>query len=310
MDVRGLPPGARGLRLGETPRISVVVASRGERAQLDTCLAALLPQCIRLEAEVIVSRSGALGTLEGAYPGVSFVDAPAGASWPTLRAAGMAVAEGDVVALTEDHCVPGRDWLEEIVSAQRSGADVAGGAMENGRRERAIDWAAYFAEYGVYLSATPASEPPHITAANVAYGRSVVEDVIAAAREGHWENVAHDRLAARGRTVAFLRTAAVYENQSHRFADFCRDRYGHGRDYACARLGEEGVRRRWLYLLGTPLLPFVLARRIASAAGPERRRPFLRALPFTLLFLGAWAAGEAVGYARGPSPNRPADAGR
>jgi hypothetical protein len=171
--------------------------------------------------------------------------------------------------------------------------------MENARRDRAIDWAAYFAEYGTYISEAAAGEAQQLTSANVAYGRSVVGDVVAAAREGHWENVAHDRLAAQGRTVAFLTTAAVYQNASHRFPDFCRDRFAHGRDYAVKRLAEGGSGRRWLYLAGTPLLPFLLTGRVAKAAGRSRLGAFVRALPLTLLFLSAWSAGEAAGYLRG-----------
>ncbi len=209
--------------------MSVVVASSGDRTLLDACLTALLPQCAALDAELIVARPGPLQDLEAAYPTVAFVGAPPGASVPALRAAAMATAEGDVVALTEDHCVPAADWLGLIVAAQRSGADVVGGPMENGRPERTLDWAAYFAEYGTYLAPPPSGGPPAVTAANVAYGRSVVDDVIAAARDGNWENVAHDRLSARGRAVAFLATAAVFENQRHRFGAFCRDRFVHGR---------------------------------------------------------------------------------
>jgi hypothetical protein len=278
----------------------VVVASRQERALLEACLASLLPQCSAHQAELIVARAGTVVALEAAYPSVTFVEAPAGVALPALRAAGMAVADGDVVALTEDHCVVAPDWLGQMLAAQAAGADVVGGVMENSRRDRAIDWAAYFAEYGTYISAAPAGDLQQVTAANVAYGRSVVGDVIAAAREGHWEKVAHDRLFARGRTVAFLATAAVYQNRSHRFADFCRDRFAHGRDYAMERLAEEGTGRRWFYLIGAPLLPFLLTGRIARAAGRRQLGPFVRALPYTFLFLAAWSAGEAAGYLRGP----------
>lgn len=304
-----MPPGARGPRLGDSPRLSVVVASRQERKVLDACLASLLPQCAAHGAELIVARGGTIGEIETAYPSVIFVEAPEGAALPALRAAGMAVADGDVVALTEDHCVASPDWLAQMLMAHRAGADVVGGAMENARGERALDWAAYFAEYGSYINPADAGAPQHVTAANVAYGRTVLGDVIAAAREGHWEKVAHDRLAARGRAVAFLRTAAVYENISHRFGDFCRDRFAHGRDYAAERLMEEGAGRRWLYLAGAPLLPFVLTGRVARAAGRRRLGPFIRALPLTFLFLGAWSAGEASGYLRGAPSADPAGRG-
>ena len=79
------------------------------------------------------------------------------------------------------------------------------------------------------------------------------------------------------------------------------DRFEHGRDYARRRLAEEPFTNRWLMLLASPILPFLLTTRVARAAGPTRWATFLRALPATLAFLTAWSAGEAVGYLLGPA---------
>ena len=138
----------------------MVVAARGDRALLDPCLAALLPQCAEHGAELVVAHAGALGDLESAYPAVRFVSAAPGTQLPALRAAGMAATDGDVVVLTEDHCVAAPDWLGLIVAAQRSGVDVVGGPMENARPQRSLDWAAYLAEYGTYLAGPPSGAPP------------------------------------------------------------------------------------------------------------------------------------------------------
>ncbi len=146
---------------------------------------------------------------------------------------------------------------------------------------------------------TPAT-PQHVTAANVAYGR-----------DGGWRR---DRGGTRGTlgeggarpsrgagqgASRSLRRPRSTRTSATGFGDFCRDRFAHGRDYAAERLTEEGAGRRWLYLAGAPLLPFVLTGRVARAAGRRRLGPFIRALPFTFLFLGAWSAGEAAGYLRG-----------
>jgi len=115
-----LPPGARGPRLGEAPTISVVVASYRDRHSLDACLDALIPQCRLGEAEVVVARAAAPGQLQEltrAYPTVRFVAAPCDATIPELRAAGMAEAEGDIVALVEDHRIVPPDWLTVLAHA-------------------------------------------------------------------------------------------------------------------------------------------------------------------------------------------------
>lgn len=305
-------PGGRAIRLGEGPSLSVVVASFRERPLVDACLASLLPQCRALGAETIVARACSdpveIAEMEAAYPSVRFVRAPADATIPQLRAAGMAAAGGDIVALTEDHCVVAPDWVPQLLRAHAGDADIVGGSMDNAQRRRAVDWAAYFAEYGFFAErAEQPGQRPMLTGANVAYSRRVVDDVVAWAREGEWENVAHDRLWARGSTLQFLRTAAVYQNRSHRFLDFCRDRFVHGLDYARRRLVGEGGLRRWLYLPGTAVLPLLLTMRVGRAIGSDQRGPFLRALPLTFAFLAAWSAGEAVGYWLGASGPRTGD---
>lgn len=299
----GLPPGARGVRLSEAPTISVVVASCREEGLLESCLNSLIPQCEQHGADLIVARSALLHEiqlLELRFPGVRFVRVDAGESIPRLRAAGMAVAGGDIVALTEDHCMAADDWLAQMIHGHSQGRDVVGGAMDNAQWHRAIDWAAFFAEYGLFAEGGKPGTQPLLTGANVAYSRRVIDEVIAWARQGEWENVAHDRLHARGSTMHFLSTAAIYQNKSYGFWSFCVDRFEHGRDYARRRLVDEGSQRRWIYIPGSCLLPGLLTLRVARALARHQRFPFLRALPFTFAFLVAWSVGEAWGYTLGP----------
>lgn len=298
----------------ESPTVSVIVASNRSRALLNSCLASLRLQCSRSSAELIVARAGTaaeLQELRAAMPDVRFVAAPLTANIPELRGLGMAESTGDVVALTEDHCIADEAWVETLLQHAQDPADVIGGGMGNAQRERAVDWAAYFSEYGFFAETRPEpaiGAPPLITGANVAYKRRVVQDVLEWARQGEWENVAHNRLTANGSALRFIRTAAVYQNKNYQFTEFCVDRYQHGRDFARKRLREERGSRRWLLLCASPLLPPILAWRVAKAAAPTRWTIFLRALPATFAFLTAWSFGEAIGYLRGSEAARPSDA--
>lgn len=305
-DVR-LPPGRSAPRARTSPTVSVVVASFRSRSLLDSCLRSLLPQCERHGAELVVARRGdeaSLGELREAYPSARFVACPDGADVPRLRAAGMMATSGDIVALTEDHCVAAPDWLDQLTGGS---ADVMGGAMDNAQARRAVDWAAYFAEYGFFAQPGEAGGVPLLTGANVAYRRSVADRVARWAAEGEWENVVHARLRGSGSTLQFVRSAAVAQNQSYSFRAFCRDRYEHGYAYARRRLSAEALSRPWMYLAGGALLPFVLTGRVARATRPPRRGAFLRALPITFAFLTAWVLGEMVGYWHGPDRPEPAD---
>lgn len=306
-------PGADGTdaadRRREVPSVSVVVASCRERELLETCLSSVLPQCRRIGAEVVVARPediGDLAALRREHPEVRFEAAPEGSDVPRLRAVGMAATRGDIVALTEDHCVPEEGWLRSLVEAHADGGEVVGGAMDNARSARTVDWAAFFAEYGFFGEGAgeerPGEDggPPLLTGANVSYARELVDRVAERARRGEWENVIHDDLAASGRTMRFLESAAVSHNRSWGLWEFCVDRFRHGRGYARRRLVDAPSGRRWLLLAGAPLLPAVLAVRIGRATPSRHRGVFLRALPATLVFLAAWSVGEAVGYLEGP----------
>lgn len=282
----------------------VAVASFRERRLLEDCLAGLAPEAMARGAEVVVARAGndeERRALAEAHPGIRFVAAPADASLPELRGIALEACGGERVALTEDHCVPSPGWLAALAAGHAEGALVVGGALGNRRTERALDCGAYFAEYGFFgpdAGRGGAAVAP--TGANVSYVQPLAAEIAGWFREGLWENVANERLRKRGAEVRFQPEALVLQNHSYQLGAFCRDRFEHGLAFARRRLVDEGSGRRWVYLIFTPLLPALLLRRVAAAARRGQEGAFWRALPFTLLFLSAWAAGEAAGYARGP----------
>jgi hypothetical protein len=218
---------------------------------------------------------------------------------PRLRGAGMTSAAGGWIAVTEDHCVVDPDWMAHLLQLADGSCQVVGGGVGNAR-PGALNWAAYFSEYGFFSSARPASEGfTLVTGANVMYGPEVSRRVASWASEGAWEDVIHARLAAEGVSIRFAPLARVRQNHEYRFWAFCRDRYEHALDFARVRLRENPGTSRLVRLVTTPLLPFVLTARVARASSGEDRRAFMAALPFTFAFLSAWSWGEAVGYWRG-----------
>jgi GT2 family glycosyltransferase len=285
---------------------SIVIASFRESALLDACLTAALAEARTLGAEVVVARAHAdAAVVAERYPGVRVVAVNPGAPLPEVRGRGVAAASGDPVALTEDHCVPAPGWLAALAAARQRGADVAGGGMAHSPTSRVLDWGAYFSEYGFFSFARPATTGvPLITGANVAYGRAWVAEIAQWMIEGAWENVVHDRLAARQARFEFVPAAQVRHQHRYRFAAFCRDRFEHGRDYARDRLQERGS-NRWVRALLTPALAPVLFRRVMVASAGESPAAFWKASPFTFAFLSAWAAGEAAGNLLGVRESSP-----
>jgi hypothetical protein len=125
---RSLPPGSRGLRLSDEPVISVVLASRQGRPQLEERLAVLAPACAGRAVELVVARACPVTefrALQQAWPTVLWMPAPDSATPAQLRAAGMSAAEGDVVGLLDDTTPADEDWVAELHLAPRR-SPVAG----------------------------------------------------------------------------------------------------------------------------------------------------------------------------------------
>lgn len=284
---------------------SVAIASFRARDILESCLDSVVAQTTGRGGVVVCARRGPehdLDALRQAWPDVAFVDVSTDAGVPELRGAALCATRGAAL-LTEDHCVVDEDWVDRLRGVLAAGAEVAGGAMGNARTRRAIDWGAYFAEYGFFgPGAGSGAAAPNPTGANVAYAEHLVARVAADYSSGLWENVVHDRLKRDGVTFAFEPRAIASQNLRYRFGPFLRDRFEHGRAYARRRLVDEGGGGRRLKLLATtPLLPFVLEARVAKLAGSAFPGAFRRSAPFSLAFLSAWCAGELVGYLQGPA---------
>jgi hypothetical protein len=103
----------------DRPRLSVVVPLREGLDEIEPVLAGLLPQAAATGTEVLL-----VGRLGG--------PAPAGArsleidddDLYRLRLAGIEAAQGDVVAIGEDHAVPRPDWCEATIRAHRERPEV------------------------------------------------------------------------------------------------------------------------------------------------------------------------------------------
>jgi hypothetical protein len=281
-------------------RGTVIVASFRELGLVESCLRSVAPQAAAAGARVVVARPDGsdLDALRRAWPAVDVVAAPAGASVPVLRGVGLRAAGPGWAAVTEDHCVVAPGWLDRLVAVPD--APVVGGAMGNARTARAIDWGAFFAEYGFFAGRRPVM-PGLVTGANVLYRPAVRDRVTAWALAGEWEDVVHARLEAEGVAFGFAPDAMVLQNQTYRFVGFVHDRFDHGLAFARKRLIERRSAWRSGLALGAIALPFLLASRVARATARRYPSAFLRALPFTFGFLTAWSVGEAVGYLRGPA---------
>ncbi len=292
--------------MSEQPQLSIVIASLNGRPYIDSCLAALMKQQGMVSAEVIVADCvGASVTdfVRSEYPQVRLIAFDEPKSVPELRSAGILVAQGDVIAITEDHCVPPEDWYEALVRAHAAYPGPAiGGAVDNAATERVMDWAVYFCEYSNFTSPVPAGVVHDLPGPNVSYKRAALDSMRDMLVDGYWENFLHQRLESLGYELWSDPTVKVWHKKHFTFGSFLSERFHYGRWFAGTRNQFTSPGKRLFYLAFSPLLPPLILKRLISRVRSRGRHygAFMRALPLIFVFTLAWAAGEFVGYATGP----------
>jgi hypothetical protein len=293
---------------------------RADTRHLEPCLAALMRQKGAPAMEIIVPYlpgTAGIAALGEEYPDVRFIEAEGlrmhtGRSGSRehhdeLRARGLALARGSIIALIEDHGIPAPDWSARVDASLRRPFAAVGGAIEN-RVDRPLNWAVYFCDFMRYQNPVPEGESAFASDANIAYRRAALESIRPVWQEKFYEPAVNEALRSRGEIVALAPDVILYQHrQGLRFGSALRERFVWGRSYAAAR-GELAPRRRLIWAVISPVLPALLLARMTAMAWKKRRTfaPFLKALPLTSTLLVSWALGELAGYVTG----RPGRRGR
>lgn len=292
--------------VSQSPALSVVIASVNGYRYIAQCLRSLAAQRERRAEVIVVEGSGddTATRVAEEFPWVRLIPCSTPKPIPELRSIGIREAKAPIVATTEDHCVFEEDWYGQILRAHASRPEPAiGGAVENGSRERLVDWAAYICEYGKFMLPFPAGPSTDLPGPNVSYKREILErvcgDLLDKGRA--WENVLHGRLLARGMELRIDPGVVVYHAKVFGFWDFLTQRYYFGRSFAATRVATAPLGTRAFWVAISLLLPPLFLWRYARYFIGKRRfvREVVKTFPLLVLFAIAWSAGEFLGYAFG-----------
>jgi len=269
---------------------------------LRRCLAALDAQREAPAFDILVVHDPHLediAALASERPDVRFV-ANEGQRTPLeLAARAVSEAAGDLVLLTEDHCVPAPGWVRAMTAAQAEGRAVVGGTVEPLAGTTHADWAFYLVDYYRYMPPVSEGPSPTLTVCNASYRADRLAEIADVWREIFHETAINEALGARFGSLWLCPDARVAMRRHVRFRDALYERYAFGRLFGCTRLEFQPAWRRAYYVALAPLLPALLLGRMAGASlrsGANARR-FLRALPYTAALVVAWSWGEWLGYA-------------
>jgi hypothetical protein len=283
------------------PELSVVVASVNGLPYLARCLEALQERAP--EAEVVVADwtdEPTRALVRERWPQVRLLSFERPMAVPELRAAGIAEARAPYVAVIEDHCVVQPGWSAAVLRGHRAGHAVVGGEIINVVTGRLRDWAAFYCEYSEHMDPLPAGPTPSLPGMNVSYDRAALAAMAPLLAEGRWETWLHPHLEREGFAFHVAEGMVLGHDKDFGFREFASQRWHYARSHAGIRNPELGA-RRLIYAAGSPLIvPLMLKRIVRNVrAKPRHRRRFAQATPLVVVYLGVWAAGEAVGYLLG-----------
>jgi len=286
------------------PDLTVVVVVLSGRRTLERCLQALLPQSENVE--IIIPYDDTFGSFgeinrDGMEDQIVGVPCPGRRTYAELRAAGVRKSNGQIVALTEDHCIPAADWCDQIRAAHESGAYAAvGGAVEKNGADSILNWSFYLADY-VRYSAPEEGPSAHLTDCNVTYRVEVLRRIADVWQEEFHENAVHAALQARGYQLLITPRIVVGQQRSITVRNAIWDRYAFGRLFGSVRAEGLGYGRRLFMAGSTVALPALLVARVGRHVCRTQRYgyPFLKALPWLAVISLLWSVGELAGYLTG-----------
>jgi hypothetical protein len=236
------------------------------------------------------------------FPDVVLLPCPSNTSLPEMRKMAFERASSEYVVVTEDHCVPARDWLLRLHEAFRiapAHTAAVGGCVENGLCDRPLDWATFLCEYSGLIAPVPDGAVSSLPGMNVAYRRSALASVdCSLLTDGFWETTVHPILLRRGQILYSANSIRVYHKKRFSFRLFAKQRFLYSRYYAGRRFGRRQIASRWTACAMTLVLPPLLLLRIIGGVLAKRRlrAELMAALPNLGAFVVIWAAGEMVGY--------------
>jgi hypothetical protein len=289
------------------PSVAVAVVAICGAEHLERCLAALRDQDAAPPFQVVVRYDPGLPGIDAVsrrHPGVD-IGCDARERTPLhLAAAALRASNADVLLLTEDHCIPGRDWVRRMLNARRPDRAVIGGRVEIRPGASPVDWAFYFVDFFRYADPAREGPSPTLTVCNVAYDRVRLESIRESWSESFEEPAVHDALRERYGMLWLTPDSEVVMHRNVSFVGAVRERYAFGRIFGHTRGARLGPGRRALYGLLAPALPLLLLGRMTAKAmrSPALARSYFRAFPPLVALVVAWSFGEWLGYVSGRPP--------
>ena len=253
---------------------------------------------------VVVSRQGGGfdASVRAGFPWVRVIAVPAGTPVPVMRHQALGHVAAPMIAIIEDHVTVPPGWVRGMAQRVGETGGVVAGPLGGPVESSLVQEAAFLCEYSQCLTPRHGGPASWLPGNNTTYPAAVLRRHAGILADGGWEDRLHRAIAAEGGVLWMDPDLVAVHDLPVTVGGYAADRYWFSRAYAGARVRGAPLASRLAYAAGTLLLPGLLLGRIMGRAvhKPRYRGIALKALPLLMLFVVAWAAGECIGYLRGP----------
>ncbi len=295
------------------PAISVVVVTRDHYQTLRPIVAALRRQTVARAVELVVVApdriAGAIPEEESApFAAVQVVPVGQIHNRGLAAAAGVRAARAPIVALSENHCFPEREWAERTLNAHQSSWAAVGPSVENANPGSSVSLALHAAGYGAFDPRAPAETREELPLHNTSYRRGLLLEF---GDDLEWlledERRLQKAILDRGGELYFDPGTTKWHINEATWNLLAGLGYAGGRRYAGTRSTGWPVLKRWTYAIAFPLLSLPIAvhirRQLPMDGSAASREPWVSLVVW--LYALVHAFGEAVSYVLGPRTDFP-----
>jgi hypothetical protein len=290
------------------PRLSVVIVAWTGTNGLRACLESLASQLDTGHDEVVVARNfTCIGDAPLQVGDTRITDIEhVGETVPELRATGLAVASGELIAFIEDHCRCGPGWRSAVVGGHLNAVAGVGGPVDLAGGGHPIDWAVYFYDYARFMPPMASGVTRSLSGANMSWKRGFLAELAPQLGEGVLEPVLEQECSRSGSGMYLAGDAIVTHSRETQPWPAVRLAFALARGYASKRVAGNGMPLRVARMAMAVALPVLFLARIVAAALRSGRHisKLVMALPWLVVLLVVWSAGEGVGYVAGEGDSR------
>lgn len=217
------------------PMVSVVVCAYNAETTLDGCLRSLAALSYP-SYEVIVVDDGstdATAAIMGRYDYIRAIHFEANRGLSAARNAGIAAAEGEIVAFTDSDCLADPQWLDYLVATFRStGMPAVGGPNLPPPEESLVASCVAVSPGGPLHVLLDDQEAEHVPGCNMAFRRDVLREV--GGFDPIYRAAGDDvdlcwRLQDLGHRIAFSPAAMVWHHRRNTVGAYIRQQRGYGK---------------------------------------------------------------------------------